>query len=179
LCSLTPTQQPQEDWLDTIFNATFLLMNNNKSITIIIENRDALEHFLTTPFLINAHLSKDLLHILLTTHFYDHHKMMWVTMHGILRAINSTWFTATEDTPSQAIFNKNDALFYTLQCDALVLHAHPIKRLFTLIHQGKEYDAIAPHDIQALLKKLLHTTTLPSTKRYTHETTTPENHTVS
>ena len=151
LCSITPARVQHEDWLDTLLSSSLALINTNKSITIVIEHKDALDYFLTAPFMINADMVKNVLDIFLSSTSYDEHKMIWVTTSGIIRGINALWNNHTE--------NKNDALFYTLQSDAIVFHAHPISRTFTLIIRGKETKNLSAHHVRIMIKKQL---SLPS-----------------
>jgi len=157
LRSITPAQPHQEDWIDTLISSALATINNNRSITIVIENKDSLDYFLTTPFFINAHISKDILTILLSSTSYKEQQIMWITSQGHIKGINAMW--QTENTLSQhitnTIFNKKDALFYSLQSDALILHINQFIRYFTLIAHGKEIPRISAHEIKNHLKKEL------------------------
>lgn len=151
LCSITPARIQHEDWLDTLLSSSLAIINANKSLTIIIEHQDALDHYITAPFMINADMVKNVLDIFLASTSYDEHKMVWVTTSGIIRGINATW--------NNCIDNKNDALFYTMQSDAIIFHAHPTNRTFTLIIHGKETKNLSAYQIRIMIKKQL---SLPS-----------------
>src|SRR5260221_10553517 len=61
LCSITPARIEHNDWLDTLLSSSLATINANKAITVIIEHKDALDHFVTTPFSINADLTRNVL----------------------------------------------------------------------------------------------------------------------
>ena len=147
LCSITPAQIHHEDWLDTLLSSSLATINANKSITVIIEHKDALDYFVTTPFVINADMGKNVLDILLASTSYDEQKMVWVDTKGRIRGINVTWINHKE--------NREDALFHTLQSDAIVFSAHPISRTFTLIVKGKETRNLSAHQVRTMIKKQL------------------------
>lgn len=147
LRSLTPAQQVSQDWLEIVMSSCLTTINTNKTITIVIEQNDSLDHFLNAPFFINADINKDIFDILLSSPSYDDQKMIWITNKGQIRALNVSWIS------DQAI--KKEALFYTLQCDAIIVSAHPTLRTFTIINNGTETKNIAVHHMSGLIKKEL------------------------
>ena len=147
LCSITPARITHEDWLDTLLSSSLGIINTNKSITVVIEHKNALDHFLTAPFIINADMDKNVLDIFLTSTSYDEEKMVWTDTSGRIRGINVTW-NSTKET-------KEDALFYTLQSDAIIFTAHPMSRTFTLIIKGKEIKNLSAHHVRIMIKKQL------------------------
>jgi hypothetical protein len=147
LCSITPARTQHTDWLDSILSSSLATINAHKKITVIIEHKDSLDHFLTTPLNINADMSKNVLDVFLASSSYDEHKMVWITTTGTLRGINAQWHTATEQ--------KDDALFYSTQCDAFIFTADHVSRSFSLITQGKETKNISAHQLHLMIKKQL------------------------
>ncbi len=157
LCAITPARAEQEDWLDTLLSSSLTIINANKKITVVIEHKDALEYFLTTPFFINADMGKNMLDILFTSALYDEQKMVWINTSGKIRSINNTWQTTQE--------KKEDALFYTQQSDAIILNAHPVSRMFTLIIKGKEIKDLSAHQVRVMIKKQLSLPTVASQRK--------------
>jgi hypothetical protein len=161
LCNLTPTHAQHNDWLETILSASLALINSHTAINVVIEHTDALDHFLTTPFFINADLEKNVLDILLSSASYDEHKIVWITTSGKIRGINATWL--------------NDAFVYAVQHDALVFSTHPISRTFSIIINGKEHKNLPAHHVKVLIKKHLSLLTSSPHKGIYHENNAPEN----
>lgn len=147
LCSIAPMRSTPQDWLDIMLSSCLALINSNKSITIILEHTDALDHFLSTPFTINADIGKDVLDILLTSNSYDENKMVWLDTKGTIRGINVSWIARKEST--------DDRLFYTLVSDALIISVHATNRTFTVAMSGKEIKNLAAHHVQTIVKKQL------------------------
>lgn len=149
LCAITPAQIQHEDWLDTLLSSSLAVINSNKSITVVIEHQNSLEHFLDTPFFINAVIGKGILDILLSSASYDDEKMVWIDTNGRIRGINVAWINHHQEK-----IQKN-ALFYTQQTDAIVFNAHPLSRTFTLIINAHETAHLSAHQVHAMIKKQL------------------------
>jgi len=147
LCSISPARTEHQDWLDTLLSSSLSIINSHKKITVIIEHKDALDHFINAPFTINADMSKNVLDIFLTSTSYDEQKMIWVNTNGKIRGINVDWIN-DKDT-------KTDTLFYTTQSDAIIFNAHPLSRTFSLIMDGKEMQHLSAHHVHAMIKKQL------------------------
>jgi len=115
-----------------------LTVQANKAITVIIEHKEALEHFLTTSFNINSDIEKNILDIFLTSSSYDENKMIWVTTSGKIRGINATWNNPQEKYDNVIIFS-----------------AHPISRTFSLTINDKETKNLSAHHVHTMIKKQL------------------------
>ncbi len=166
LRSITPAQRMPEDWIDTIISSCLTTINANKSISVIIEHEDALDHFLDASFMLNADLNRNILVLLLASTSYDEHKMVWITSKGHIRGINVSW-VAHQNTIG-------DSLFYTLQSDAMVLSAHPKDRMFILTYNGKEIKNISAHQARILIRKQLSMPLSSQPKGAYRENTPPE-----
>jgi hypothetical protein len=138
LCSITPARIQHEDWLDTLLSCSLTSINNKKLITILIEHTDALDHFVTTSFAVNADLTKNVLDIFLMSSVYDEHKMIWISTSGKIRGINVTWNSKQE---------KYD--------NAIIVSAHPISRTFSVIMHGREAKNLSAHHVHTMIKKQL------------------------
>lgn len=169
LRALTPTQQKPHDWLDVIMSSCLTIINANKSITLAIERHNALQDFITTPFFINAIISKEILDIVLTSNFYDEYKMVWINTHGQLYGINATWHVQHNNVHTKLYNYKADALFYSLQTDVIIVHLNCITREFTLISQGQETNHLSAHNLRMLIKKQLSSSSSNSIRKKTND----------
>jgi hypothetical protein len=138
LCSITPARIEHADWLDTLLSSSLATINANKAITVIIEHKSALDHFVTTPFAINADLTKNVLDIFLNSESYDEHKMVWVNTSGKIRGINVMWNNMQEKCDDHIMFS-----------------AHPASRTFSVIINGKETKNLSAHHVHTMIKKQL------------------------
>ena len=177
LCTITPAIIQHEDWLDTVLSSSLTTINTNKNITIVIEHQDSLEHFLDAPFLINATIGKGILDILLSSTSYDEQKMVWLDTSGRVRGINVAWINNHQEKeqlrPAHSV-HKDNALFYTLQTDAIICSAHHLSRTFSLIIKGQETAHLSAHQVQTMIKKQLSIKTVQHHKGAYRENVTTE-----
>src|SRR3984893_10089955 len=146
LRSLTPAQHTSHDWVDIVISSCLAAINANKTITIVIERKDALDHFLQTPFFLNADISKDILDMLLSSSLYDEQKMIWITTSNKIKAFNTSWIVDQE---------------VLMHSDTVILSANRINRMFTLTHSSVETKNISAHQVRSMLTKQL-SVSLPS-----------------
>jgi len=142
----SPSQEKNNNWLEILMQSALITINDNKSITVIIEHTDSLDSYLATSFFINADLSKNLLDIFFSSIVYDTEKMIWITIHNKIKAIQVSWITP-ERKP------RENALFYTSLNDCIVLITCPLTRTFTVIGNGKETTKLSAHQTNLLIKK--------------------------
>jgi len=149
LYTFQPAKYNNHDWLDTLISSCLTILNTNKSITIVIEHYYSLKDFMHTPFFINADISKGILDIILASTSYDEHKMVWINTQGKLYGINASWHTSLDQQKNviQSLHHKADALFYSLQTDALIIHFNHITRKCSLIIQGQETTHLSAHQL--------------------------------
>jgi len=147
LCSITPASFDHDNWLNTLLSSCLTLLNNDKSVTVIIEHTNSLHNFLIAPFIINANIEKNVLDIFFTSTSYEEQKMVWVNTSGKIQSINVVWNNHNATT-------END-LFYTLASDAIIFSTHPTTRTFTLIIQGQKIHHLSAHHIYQMIKKQL------------------------
>ena len=157
LCTIVPAQPIPEEWLDVLLSSSLSLINTNKKITVIIERTNSLDYILKIPFLINTTIGKGILDILLLSNSYDEDKIVLVNANGFIKGINVVWCTKQTKTTTlhPVLLHKENALFYTLQTDALIFQANPVNRQFTLIMNGKEIVHLSAHQIKVMIKKHL------------------------
>jgi len=147
LRTITPARINHENWLDILISSSLTLINAHKSITVIIEHKDALDYYLTAPFFINADIEKNVLDIFLLNPFYDEQKMIWVNTTGILKSINVIGKFDKEKV--------DNALFYTIENDAIIFKTNPTSRNFSLFLQGKEVKNLSSHTIYTMIQREL------------------------
>lgn len=160
-----PAQAANHDWLEALIQTCLITINNNKTITCIIERNDSMHTFLHVPFVIHAPLQTALLEILVNCSSYDQHKMVWIDAQGNLEGINATWRHEIVQNPDymQGSLTKTlsekmsleNALAYTTKTDALIITITPETRTFTLIMQGNMSQKINARHAYATIKKYL------------------------
>lgn len=160
LRALTHPETNTTNWLETLIQTCLITINKNKEIICVIEHIDSLRDHLTTPLTLHAHLTKELLNILMTSDSFDSLQMIWLNSQGKILGINAQWNNPmheewTSETAKKMHQWKQNALFYTEKTDALVFKITPATRFFDIVAHGKAYDQIsAPHTISFITKYL-------------------------
>lgn len=160
LKNITPAKRMHIDWLETLIRTSLLAVDDNKSITCVIERTDALQDFLETSFYFNARLEQNLLNILLTSSTFEEKKMLWVNTEGKLIAINTTWIKTQKsfDNQQHQIPEwKEEALFFSAKTDAIILHISPESRTFDMVINGMVIDRMHATKTLELIKKYVMT----------------------
>lgn len=159
---ITQAEKTTHNWLEALIQTCLIVINNNKSITCIIERNDNMHTFLQVPFIIHAPLHTALLEVLINSDSYDQHKMVWIDAHGNLEGINATWrhgLTQENNQESMIQFSEGnlleDALLYTTKTDALIFSITPETRTFTIITQGNQLHKVTAHHAYTTIQKYL------------------------
>lgn len=159
LRSLTPSRSPSPDWLEQLIRSCLVAVNNNKALICVIERKDSLQDFLTSPFIFNAELHSATFDMLITGNAYDDSTLIWLNDHGVLRGINATWNAPKDEIwksdASELPAWQHDALFFTAKTDAITIGIDPKHRTFTIITRGKRFENIAAHNALKFVKKLI------------------------
>jgi len=178
LTRTTPAQTTTHNWLEALIQTCLIVINNNKSITCIIEKTDNMHTFLQVPFTIHAPLHTALLEVLVNCNSYDQHKMVWIDAHGNLEGINASWRHSIAQTfnyentmhmhekthldktlvSNETLLEKTsleDALLYTTKTDALLFTINPETRTFTVIMHGNQLQKISAHHAYTTIQKHL------------------------
>lgn len=159
LKNITPAQQTElHDWIEILVRTALHALNKNRSLLYIIEQRDSLNGYLTTPFAIYAPLQRDLLIMLLDGHAFDETAMIWVTAQGQLIGINATWNTEAPATWLKQEVQElepwcQNALWYTNKTDAIILHTDVATRTFTIVGQGKIIERLTAAQTLTIIKQ--------------------------
>lgn len=181
---ITPAQVSTQNWLEALIQTCLIVINNNKTITCIIERSDNMRTFLQVPFTIHAPLHTALLEILVNGDSYDQHKMIWVDAHGNLEGINAAWrHTLLEEESKECSIQNNEttllenALLYTTKTDALVFTINPETRTFSIIMCGNQLPKMSAHHAHATIQKHLSNLQNVQPKKGTFHAAHHKNHT--
>jgi hypothetical protein len=157
LRALTPARVSAPDWLEQLIRSCLVAVNNNKSLICVIERKDSLQDFLSTPFMFNAELHSATLDMLITGSAYNDSTFLWLNDNGLLRGINARWNNDEigSHNSSELPAWQYDALFFTAKTDAITLGIDRKSRTFTIITRGKRFENIAAHHALKFVKKLI------------------------
>ena len=158
LKNITPAKRVQINWLETLIKTTLVTINNGKSVTCVIEHKDALENFLETPLHFNALLDQGLLTILFASDAFDEKQLVWVNTQGKLVGINASWKKLLQHEHLEPGVKKlpdwkQQAIFFSSKTDALIMHSNPTSRTFDVILNGMIVDRMHATKTVELIKK--------------------------
>ena len=149
-------KQPASNWVEAMMRTILVTINDNKSITCLIERSDDLSNLIQAPFLIQAPVSEQLLTMVMQNNAFDDAKMVWLGDTGTLMAINSQWNHALETPVSDKKATwYEDALLFTAKTDAIMIHADAESRLFTIISDGSTYEQLMATQARDLITRIL------------------------
>lgn len=147
-------------WLSEFISFAFSMLHKHQETIYIIERHHNLSLLLTSPCVINAPATKDLLE-LLTQQGSPTATNLWMSSEGIIIGINSSLTVQpnpTNTTPEAQRLPRwqQEALLITSKSDALVLHGSPLTHSFDIIVEGKILEHMSPQQTVTLLQRLIH-----------------------
>ena len=158
LKNIAVPQTHHDNWCETLLRTCLIALNNNKEMLCVIEHTDSLQPFIITPFIINAPLNQSLLELLLASPSYEQQQMIWLNSKGTVLGINATWQHVQplqQTFVSSELSWRDDALHYSAKTDALLLHASPATRTFTIAVSGTLLQKLSVHHANQIIKKHL------------------------
>lgn len=159
LKNIMPPRIVKKNWLEILLRSCLIAINNNKTVTCVVEQSDQLAEFLQTPFCINTEINDNLLNILIASEAYNENNLIWVNVYGNLIAINAEWHQHSTGKKTMHTWQDN-ALIYTTKTDALIIHINPTKRTFTIIIDGNLHENISAQHIYSFIQKHMVTPSL-------------------
>jgi DNA integrity scanning protein DisA with diadenylate cyclase activity len=154
LTSLSPQINPTLHWLEILIQGCLQALNKNKEIFCVIERKDSLDLFLSSPAIFNADVTQEIVEILTKN---EPTATLWITQAGKIHTCNPIWRTSadeiwvTNDVKALHVWKQN-ALLMTSKSDAIMFTISPTTRLCTIIMEGKIVNDLSAHHAFALLK---------------------------
>jgi DNA integrity scanning protein DisA with diadenylate cyclase activity len=149
-----PVPLAKTNWLEALLRSCLVALNNNTSTICVIEQIDTLAEFLHTPFFINAPVNDDLLNALIASETYRKDTLIWINAQGSIVGMNASWKQISSAQKSITTWQDN-ALIYTTKTDALIVHADPLSRTFTITIDGIHHENISPHHVHNFIQKYM------------------------
>jgi len=157
--TITPKKEAR-DWIEHLVRICLQSMNENKSLTCLIEQSDSLQSVLTTAIHLEVDLHTGILEMLIKSPTFSPEKTILINKHGSLIGINAQWKHSAE----QAFIDENikkfdcfkqDALLYTAKTDALFFRSDPVTHTFDIIAGGTLFESVNAHGLLTSLKTYL------------------------
>lgn len=149
-----PAETATTNWDEILIRECLVIANNNKEVTCLIEQRDAVAPFLETSIRLQAPLDHTALALITASPLYQEQDMLIISANGQLSAVNATWKSPTlSPWLSGDLLTEQTSLFYSTHFDCIVLSISPKKRLFSLVFGSKKHDNLSASQALALLRK--------------------------
>lgn len=162
-----PAETAATNWDEILIRECLVIANNNKEVSCIIEQRDAIAPFLESSTPLQAPLDHAALALITASPLYQEQDMLIISADGQLSAVNASWKSpALSPWLSGDLLSEQTSLFYSTHFDCIALSISPKKRLFSLVFNGKKHDNLSASQALALLRKQVLVS--PSHKEISH-----------
>jgi len=147
------------DWVEHLVRLCLQSMNENQSLTCLIEQSDNVRSMLTAMHL-EVDLHTGILEMLIKAPAFDSEKIILVDAYGSLIGINAQWKHLVEpafirDNAKKLDHFKQDALLHTTKTDAVIFRSDPVNHTFDIITGGTLFESINAHRLLTSLKTYL------------------------
>lgn len=168
---MVPAESTVSSWHESLIRECLVVANNNKDITCVIEQRDAVEPYLASSVHLQCTIDHATLSFITASAQYQEESMLIFSATGNLLAVNALWKMPTSASWLSGAINleklvEYNTLFYSTHFDAVTLTLSHKKRLFTVIFDGKKHENLSASQTLALLKK--QTLSNTSLKEFSH-----------
>ncbi len=144
----------QHDWLEIIIRHMLKLLNEKKSLLLLLENSDALSNYLISAYPLHAHITDGICNLLFEKELYDPISMLWIRTDGTIRGINcvwkASWHPSQYKDPNAWI---DDAVAYTTKTDATIVQLLPESHTCTVAINGTIHEQISMDHLAQLIKQ--------------------------
>jgi hypothetical protein len=167
-----PAETAATNWDEILIRECLVIANNNKEVTCIIEQRDAIAPFLESSIAVQASLDHAGLALITASPLYQENTMLIISADGHLTAVNATWKSpALSPWLSGDLISEQTSLFYSTHFDCIALSMSPKKRLFSLVFGGKKHDNLSAAQALTLLRKQILVSSSKEVSHGSHQTT--------
>lgn len=158
---MLPAEQIATAWHEALIRECLVVANNNKDITCVIEQKDAIQPYLSTFIAVQAPIHHDVMTFITASSQYQEEGMLIFSATGSLMAVNATWKMPTTASWVTGAINveklvEHNALFYSTHFDAITILLSHKKRLFTVIFDGIKHDNLSAAQTITLIQKRIH-----------------------
>lgn len=171
------------DWPNILIQTGLHNFIEQQSTLYLIEQDQPLDSLVSTPFIINSPVQKELLEMICASQSYNQMRALWITKHGMLRGINTYWHQNTT-TLSDLTYADEDTLIESLEplienCSAIACFSNAITREWTIVARDCIFKKIsAQHALQLLQKLLVYSSTSARSAYYAeHKNVSHQRHT--
>jgi len=155
---MVPAESGVRSWHESLIRECLVVANNNKDITCVLEQHDAVEPYLSSSVPLQCTIDHATLSFITASTQYQDQSMLIFSSSGNLLAANALWKMPTSASWLSGAINlekliEHNTLFYSTHFDAITIFLSHKKRLFTVIFDGKKHENLSASQTLALLQK--------------------------
>jgi len=163
---MVPEEHAAKSWHESLIRECLVVANNNKDITCVIEQHDAVEPYLASSVPLQCKINPATLSLITSSSLYQEESMLIFSSYGDLLAVNAVWKMPTSTSWLSGAINlekliEHNTLFYSTHFDAITLSLSHKKRLFVVVFKGEKYENLSAKQALDLLQKQTFSKTLP------------------
>jgi hypothetical protein len=156
---IEPQKIARQDWIEILIRSCLVISHQKQEITCIIEGQNDLETILDRPFLLDLHIQKNLLDLLLLSDLFESKKIVWIKKTGNIVSVNATWSESINTSLISTLFQEPDWQIYgtivSAKTDALIFHINSDPTKNGICYQGEIIKKISAEDILQFIKQVI------------------------
>lgn len=158
---IEPQKLAAQNWIETLIRSCLVISHQKKEITCIIENRDDLETIINKPLLLDLHIQKEVLDLLLLSELFKPSKPIWIKRTGNIVSVNCSWDESiTHNSLVSAMLKQPDWQTYgtviTEKTDALLFHINSDPSKSGICYQGEVIKKMSSEHMLQFIKQVMH-----------------------
>lgn len=158
---IEPQKLAAHNWIETLIRSCLVISHQKKEITCIIENRDDLETIINKPLLLDLHVQKGVLDLLLLSDLFKPSQPIWVKRNGNIVSVNCSWDESIEhNSIVSAMFKQPDWQTYgtvvTEKTDALLFHINSDPAKSGICYKGEVIKKMSSEHMLQFIKQVMH-----------------------
>lgn len=158
---MEPKKVAAPNWIQACIRSCLVIAHQKKEITCIIEGRDNIRSMIESPFLLDIHLQKDLLNLLLLSDSFQPSKPILLKRTGKIVSVNCSWSdnlmndSLFSTSSTQPAWQKYGALI-TEKSDALLFHINSEPSKNGICYQGEVIQKMTSEQLLQFIKRVMH-----------------------
>ena len=158
---LEPKKIAAPNWIETCIRSCLVIAHQKKEITCIIESRDSIRTMIEHPFLLDIHVQKNLLNLLLLSDSFQPSKPILLKRTGKIVSVNCSWSdNLMNDSLFSAISNQPEWQKYgsiiTEKSDALLFHINAEPSKSGICYQGEVIQKMTSEQVLQFIKQVMY-----------------------
>ena len=157
---LEPKKIAGPHWIEECIRSCLVVAHQKKEITCIIENRDSLEHMIDYQILLDVHIQKNVLNLLLLSDLFQSKKPIWLKRSGKVFSVNCSW---SDNLTSDSLLSlssrqpdwQNYGSIVTSKTDAILFHINAEPEKSGVCYKGEIIQKMSSDHVLKFIKQVI------------------------